>query len=134
MRFALPAVRAQVWRQREGHRLERQRVKAQRKIGELRRRVSQAVPYEEVLQSSEMERLRRELKEMRLAFNTGRRKLNDTEERLLESSLESALSIDSQLQQVRQQNEQLLAELAEAEMRAQSTFGQARHAEARTAD
>jgi hypothetical protein len=41
----------------------------------------------QVLQSSEVERLRRELREMRNAFNTGRRKLNDTEERLLESSI-----------------------------------------------
>jgi hypothetical protein len=94
-----------VWRTREAKRLERMRGKAQRKIGELRRRVAQTVPYEEVLQSSEMERLRRELKEMRVAFNSGRRKLNATEERLLESSLESALSIDSQLQHAQRQNE-----------------------------
>ena len=40
--------------------------------------VAQNVPYEEVLQSSEMERLRREPKEMRVAFNSGRRKLNVT--------------------------------------------------------
>ena len=113
-----------VWRTRESKRLERQRGKAQKKIGELSRRVAQKVPYEEVLQSSEMERLRRELKEMRVAFNSGRRKLNETEERLLESSLESALSIDSQLQTVKLQNEQLITELAEHELRFNSAFGQ----------
>ena len=113
-----------VWRTRESKRLDRQRNKSQRKIGELRRRVAQNVPYEEVLQSSEMERLRRELKEMRVAFNSGRRKLNETEERLLESSLESALSIDSQLQQAKRQNEQLLAELAEHELRFNAAYGQ----------
>lgn len=112
-----------VWRAREGKRLDRQRGKAQKKIGELRRRVAQNVPYEEVLQSSEMERLRRELKEMRAAFNSGRRKLNETEERLLESSLESAIAIDAQLQHQRRQNEQLLAELAEQELRFASAFG-----------
>lgn len=37
-----------VWRNRESKRLERQRLKAQKKIAELRRRVSQNVPYEEV--------------------------------------------------------------------------------------
>ena len=113
-----------VWRTREAKNLERQRSKAQKKIGELRRRVAQQVPYTEVLQSSEMERLRRELKEMRLAFNSGRRKLNETEERLLESSIESALSVDSQLQQKTRQNEQLLAEVAEHELRFHSAFGQ----------
>ena len=122
-----------VWRTRESHRLERQRTKAQKKIGELRRRVAQAVPYEEVLQSSEMERLRRELKEMRVAFNTGRRKLNETEERLLESSLESAISIDSQLQQMTRQNEQLLAELAEHELRFNTSFSQGAAAAASSA-
>lgn len=112
-----------VWRARETKRLERQRGKAQKKIGELRRRLSQNVPYEEVLQSSEMERLRRELKEMRVAFNSGRRKLNETEEKLLESSLESAIAIDAQLQHQTRQNEQLLAELAEHELRFASAFG-----------
>ena len=111
-----------VWRARETKRLERQRGRAQKKIGELRRRVSMNVPYEEVLQSSEMERLRRELKEMRMAFNTGRRKLNETEERLLESSLESAIAIDAQLQHQTRQNESLLSELAEYEMRYQGAF------------
>lgn len=112
-----------VWRSREGRRLDRQRGKAAKKIGELRRRVSQNVPYEEVLQSSEMERLRRELKEMRAAFNSGRRKLNETEEKLLESSLEPAIAIDAQLQHQKRQNEQLLAELAEQELRFASAFG-----------
>ena len=112
-----------VWRARETKRLERQRGRAQKKIGELRRRISQTVPYEEVLQSSEMERLRRELKEMRVAFNSGRRKLNETEEKLLESSLESAIAIDAQLQHQTRQNEQLLAELAEHELRFASAFG-----------
>ena len=119
-----------VWRTREAKRLDRQRDRAQKKIGELRRRVAQQVPYEEVLQSSEMERLRRELKEMRVAFNSGRRKLNETEERLLESSLESALSIDSQLQMATRQNEQLLAELAEHELRFHTAFGQGASASA----
>jgi dsDNA-binding SOS-regulon protein len=78
----------------------------------------------QVLQSSEVERLRRELREMRNAFNTGRRKLNDTEEKLLESSIESAAVIDSQLRQQKQQNEALLAELAEVDLRAHSAFGE----------
>ena len=112
-----------VWRAREQKRLERQREKLQKRIGELRRRVAQSVPYEEVLQSSEMERLRRELKEMRAAFNAGRRKLNETEERLLESSLESAIAIDAQLQQAKGQNEHLLHEVAEHELRFRSAFG-----------
>ena len=112
-----------VWRAREGKRLDRQRGRAQKKIGELRRRVANNVPYEEVLQSSEMERLRRELKGMRSAFNSGRRKLNETEERLLESSLESAIAIDSQLQHQTRQNEALLQELAEYELRFASAFG-----------
>lgn len=43
-----------VWRAREGKRLERQRVKASKKMGELRRRMAQTVPYEEVLQSAEI--------------------------------------------------------------------------------
>jgi len=113
-----------VWRAREAKRMERHRVRGARKIGELRRRVAQQVPYEEVLQSSEVERLRRELREMRTAFNTGRRKLNETEERLLESSIESACAIDTQLLQQMQQNEQLLAELADVELRAHSAFGE----------
>ena len=78
----------------------------------------------QVLQSSEVERLRRELREMRNAFNTGRRKLNDTEERLLESSIESAAVIDTQLRQQKQQNEALLAELAEVDLRAHSAYGE----------
>ena len=55
-----------VWRAREAKALERLRAKSAKKISELRRRMAQTVPYEEVLQSSETERLRRELKQMRL--------------------------------------------------------------------
>lgn len=122
-----------VWRAREAKRLERQKDKALKKINELRRRSAQQVPYEEVLQSSEVERLRRELKEMRTAFNTGRRKLNDTEERLLESSIESAATIESQLYQQTRQNESLLAELAEVDLRAHSAYGEGVSAASATA-
>ena len=55
----------------------------------LRRRLQQSTPYEDVLQSSEVERLRRELRELRATCAAGRRRLNATEEKLLESSLDS---------------------------------------------
>ena len=46
------------------------------------------------------------------------------QERLLESSLETAAAIEAQLGQQKSQNEHLLAELAEHELRANSSFGE----------
>jgi len=50
-----------------------------------------------VLQSSEVERLRRELRELRATCAAGRRRLNATEEKLLESSLDSVEGLSAQL-------------------------------------
>ena len=57
--------------------------------------------------------------------------LNETEERLLESSLESAAAIDSQLGQHKRQNEALLAELAELELRSSAAYGEGASAASR---
>ena len=63
-----------VWKAREAKALERQREAANRRVGELRRRLQHATPYEEVLQGSEVERLKRELREMRSTHAAGRRR------------------------------------------------------------
>ena len=62
-----------------------------------------------------------------------RLQLNETEERLLESSLESAAAIDSQLGQHKRQNEALLAELADLEMRSSAAYGEGASAASRNA-
>ncbi len=146
-----------VWRTREGKRLDRQRAKASRRVDELRRQLRHATPYEDVMQTSEVQRLRRELKEMRTAFNSGRRKvragrarrhaphgfsarrrtpqplpspppparapqLNETEERLLEKSLETALELESRLQDHERRAEAHRTEKAELGRRIASAF------------
>ena len=50
-----------------------------------------------MLHSSEVERLRRELRELRATCAAGRRRLNSTEEKLLESSLDSVEGLSGQL-------------------------------------
>ena len=50
-----------------------------------------------MLQSSEVERPRRELRELRATCAAGRRRLNATEEKLLESSLDSVEGLSAQL-------------------------------------
>ena len=59
-----------------------------------------------MLHSSEVERLRRELRELRATCATGRRRLNSTEEKLLESSLNSVEGLSGQLAAQRHEAEQ----------------------------
>ena len=89
-----------VWRAREKATCERVRLRAGKRIGELRRRLAQQTPYDSVLQHSEVERLKRELRELRTTYNAGRRKLNDQEEKLLDTSLESVESLSAQARPV----------------------------------
>ena len=100
-----------VWKARETKALERQREAANRRVGDLRRKLQQSTPYEEVLQGSQVERLKRELREMRATYAQGRRRLSPTEERLLESSLESVEELSAQLDATRDEGSQLRAEL-----------------------
>lgn len=111
-----------VWKAREGRSLERQRLRLTAKVEELRRRLSQSMPYEDVLNSSEVERLKRELRSLRATFNSGRRRLNETEERLLESSLSSAGELTKQQRRRAHECEQLRAALAEEQIAAKSAF------------
>jgi hypothetical protein len=60
-----------------------------------------------VLHSSEVDRLRRELRELRATCAAGRRRLNSTEERLLESSLDSVEGLSGQLAAQRHEGAQL---------------------------
>ena len=60
-----------------------------------------------MLHSSEVERLRRELRELRATCATGRRRLNSTEEKLLESSLNSVEGLSGQLAAQRHEAAQL---------------------------
>ena len=60
-----------------------------------------------MLHSSEVERLRRELRELRATCAAGRRRLNSTEEKLLESSLNSAEGLSGQLAAQRHEAAQL---------------------------
>ena len=65
-----------------------------------------------MLHSSEVERLRRELRELRATCATGRRRLNSTEEKLLESSLNSVEGLSGQLAAQRHEAAQLRQALA----------------------
>ena len=83
----------------EEKRAEKSREKANRKIEELQRRMAQSVPYEKVMLSSERERLRREVRELRSTFllPERRRKLMPGEASLLEGALSSVEQLQVQL-------------------------------------
>ena len=117
-------------------------------MSELRRKLSQGAPYDEVLHTSEVDRLKRELRSLRQTFGSGRRRLNETEarpaaaqpllravhrsalvrvgwqEKLLESSLESVEELSKQLRQRQHECEQLHHELAEQGSRSHAVFAQ----------
>lgn len=61
---------------------------------------------------------------MRSAFNSGRRQLNEAEERLLEKSLESTLALEVKLNEQRRVNGLHVAEKAEILGSVASAFGQ----------
>ena len=61
---------------------------------------------------------------MRAACNSGRRKLNETEERLLERSLESSLGLESRLAHQKKLTELAQEEKGEALARVTTAFGQ----------
>ena len=112
-----------VWKAREGARLERQREKLGQRIGELKRQLSHGAPYEQVMHGSELERLKRELRDVRATLNTGRRRLNDGEERLLENSLASADALNAQLMHTKAEADELRRELADADAHQHAALG-----------
>ena len=75
-----------------------------------------------MLQTSEVERLKRELRDLRATYAAGRRRLNPTEEKLLESSLESVESLSAQLAETRHEGAQLRQALAEQERARHASF------------
>lgn len=86
-----------VWRQREQRRVARLKERFREERVRLSRRHKQTVPYELVAQEAEVERLKRELRAVRLGVGSGRRRLNETEERLFESSLAAVESLSAQV-------------------------------------
>jgi hypothetical protein len=114
---------SKVWKRRETARLDRIREAHASKVSELRRRLSQQVPYDEVVTSSEVERLRRELRAARAEAATGGRRLNMSEQDLLESTLTAVDGRDRQLRQVMRANDELRLELAEQARAVHAAFG-----------
>lgn len=86
-----------VWRQREQRALARLRQRHADERQRLLRRSKNREPYTTIVQAAEVERLKRELRVVRLGVGSGRRRLNETEERLLESSLAAVESLSAQV-------------------------------------
>mmetsp|Transcript_6770 Transcript_6770/g.16329 ORF Transcript_6770/g.16329 Transcript_6770/m.16329 type:complete len:547 (-) Transcript_6770:65-1705(-) len=86
-----------VWRQREQRRVARLRKRFHDERVRLGRRHNNGLPYELVTQEAEIERLKRELRAVRIGVGGGRRRLNETEEKLFESSLAAVESLSAQL-------------------------------------
>ena len=75
--------------------------------GAMRRKLQHRTPLNDVLHLSEVERLRRDLKDMRATCAVGQRRLNATEEKLLESTLDSVEGLSGQLATQRHEAAQL---------------------------
>lgn len=86
-----------VWRRREQRSLARARRAFQEEHDQLSRKAAHAVPYVQVLQEAEIDRLRRELRGLRTSGQAGRRRLDATEERLLDSALAAVESLSAQV-------------------------------------
>lgn len=86
-----------VWRQREQRRVARLKERFREERAHLSRRLRHSVPHDAVAHEVEIERLKRELRAVRLGAGAGRRRLNETEERLFESSLEAVESLSAQV-------------------------------------
>jgi hypothetical protein len=89
-----------VWRQREQRHVARLKERFRDERARLVRRGKQSLPYELVVQESEIERLKKELRAVRLTAGAGRRRLNETEERLFEKSLSAVESLSAQVRAV----------------------------------
>lgn len=85
-----------VWRQREQRRVARLKERFREERARLSRRHAHALPFEVVAQEAEVERLKRELRAVRLGVGSGRRRLNETEEKLFEASLAAVESLSAQ--------------------------------------
>jgi hypothetical protein len=121
---------SRVWKRREARTLDRIRDAHAIKVSELRRRLSQQVPYDEVVSGSELERLRRDLRAARAAAASSGRRLTLSEQDLLESTLAAVDGRDQQLRQLTHTNNELRLELAELARAVDTAFGDGAHAAA----
>lgn len=114
---------SRVWKRREARTLDRIRDAHAAKVSELRRRLSQQVSYDEVVSSSELDRLRRELRAARVAAASSGRRLTLSEQDLLESAHTTVDERDRQLRQVMHANDELRLELADQARAVHTAFG-----------
>ncbi|KAG8468404.1 hypothetical protein KFE25_013487 [Diacronema lutheri] len=98
-----------VWRQREQRRVARLKERFREERARLSRRHAHALPFEVVAQEAEVERLKRELRAVRLGVGSGRRRLNETEEKLFEASLAAVESLSAQLAAYKDKEEMVRA-------------------------
>ena len=114
-----------VWKAREGARLERQREKLGQRIGELKRQLSHGAPYEQVMHGSELERLKRELRDVRatLSMSDAAASRRRRGARLLENSLASADALNAQLMHTKAEADELRRELADADAHQHAALG-----------
>ena len=112
-----------IWKKRETRSIERMRAAHSHKVSELRRRLAQQTPYDEVVLSSELERLRRDLKAARAAVVGGGRRLNPSERDLLDSTLMSVEDHQRQLRLAAHANDELRIELMDKMHEVHGAFG-----------
>eukprot|EP00741_Cyanophora_paradoxa_P021785 tig00000241_g21028.t1 len=106
-----------VYRAREARRVARLRKRYNEQLADLRRQLSQRVPYRDVVKLAEFERVRNSLQasgKARAAPSTGKQRAAESEERLLQTTMQTVDDLTRQVSEFAEENRALRERLTAA--------------------